>query len=239
MELNHNNMEELREVAPLVVGISKETLYSLPDNYFDSLSDSILSQIRLEELRLATNPYAIPDGYFENLPQIIITKIKSTKTEVDQELSEIAPFLANIKRDNVFSLPIGYFENLSPTSRTQKRVSNVVSIKSNIRKWVTYAAAASVLFIIAISSYFFVSIHDRNAQKHLTVEQKIAELNEQEIVDYLKDNVDGFTSADLIPANDNQDPEIQNLLQNVSDQDIQNYLDDYEEAPSEKPIKGI
>jgi|SRR5215831_3416773 len=239
MESNHNNISELKEIAPLVAGIGKEMLYSIPENYFGSLPEMILAQIKLEELKVAPNPYTIPVGYFESLPDAIISKIKSDRIQVHNELLEVAPLLNTIKKDNIFSLPEGYFENLSPISQTRKRVSNVVSIRSNVGKWVTYAAAASVLFIIAVSSYVFVSIHSKNAQEHLTVEQRIAQLNEQEIINYLKDNVDGFTSADLIPANDNQDPEIQNLLQNVSDQDIQNYLDDYEEAPNEKPIKGI
>jgi hypothetical protein len=239
---NHNNMEELREVAPLVAEIGKEMKYTVPDNYFDSLSETIIAHIRLEKIKSAgeSSPYSVPESYFENLLTSILYKIKSETLRVQEELLEIAPVLSAIKKENPYSLPSGYFENLSVNIKgSVKPLANVVSLKTNIRKWVTYTAAASVLLFVAFASYLFISIHGKNTEKFLSVEQRIAQLNEQEIINYLKDNADGFTSADLVPANDSQDPEIQNLLQNVSDQDIQNYLDDYDETPTEKPVKGI
>src|SRR6266536_2973786 len=191
MENKHNNIEELRDIAPAVANLGNYNPYFVPLNYFDSLADSILSLVKLTEIRSAPNPYSVPDDYFEKL-----------------------------------SIP--------PIERTPAKV---ITIGNTIRKWVTYAAAAAVLFIVATMSYLYVSTHNPDVEKNLTSEQRLAKLNDQQIINYLKENED-IISGDVIPASVEQDSEIQNLLQKMSDEEIQNYLDDYSD-PAEKPVKGI
>jgi hypothetical protein len=239
MEANHNNMEELQEIAPAIANLNRQNLFFIPVGYFDSLAELIITNIRLAQFK-KENPYSAPIGYFENLPDLVINKIHLIGNEVYQELSEVAPLLNTIGKSNVFSFSEGYFNNiLEPTLvRKEIKTRKVVSFGDPIRKWLTYAAAASVLFIIAITAYLYIDIHGRNFEDQLPIEQRISELNEQEIMNYLKDN-DGITSGDLIiPAADDQDPQIQHLLENTSDEDLENYLDEYSE-PNEKPVKGI
>src|SRR2546421_668599 len=141
MENKHNNIEELRDVAPAVANLGNYNLYSVPFGYFDSLPDSILCLIKLTEIRLL-DPYSVPNNYFEKL-----------------------------------SIPA-----------IEKSASKVISFGNNISKWVTHAAAASVLFIVAATTYLYVTVHNRNSEKSLTIEQKLARLNDQEIINYLKEN---------------------------------------------------
>ncbi len=237
MENKHNNIEELRDIALAVANLGNDNPFSVPLDYFDSLADSILSLVKLTEMRSAPNPYAVPDDYFDNLASSILNKIRvNTSNEIYQELSEVAPLLNTLNKANVFSIPDDYFEKLSipPIERTPAKV---ISIGSTIRKWVTYAAAASVLFIVATTSYLYVSTHNPPVEKNLTIEQRLAKLNDQEIINYLKENED-IISGDVTPASEEQDSEIQNLLQKTSDEEIQNYLDEYSD-PTEKPVKGI
>lgn len=268
MEANDNNIiQELKEVSPLVAEIGKQNLYFLPEGYFDYLSESMLScirleqvktrnpyfvpagyfdslalsiiaQIKLKQIKFEANPYSIPAGYFENLAGAVLNKIHSASSnnEVYEELSEVAPLLNSIDKSNVYSVPQGYFEKLSAPVNREKKAAKVVSIGSNIRRWVTYAAAASVLFIVATTTYLFVDIHEPEFEKHLPVEQRISELDDQEIMNYLKDN-DGITSGSFISVPDEQDSQIQNLLKNASDEDIQNYLD--ESSDADEPATGI
>jgi hypothetical protein len=238
MEARNSNIEnEIREIAPFIANIGKENSYYVPEDYFNSLAASVLAHIRLVNLKEKGIPFFVQEDYFENLADSILARIRSitAQIEIREELSEIAPLLNTINKKNVFSIPGNYFEKL-PSVVPEKKAGKTISLGSNIRKWVTYAAAASVLFIIATTSYLYVTIHHRSIEKHLPVEQKIAELNEQEIINYLEDN-DGSTSGDLIPAA-NEDPHIQHMLQRVSDEEIENYLDDYGDQ-NEKPIKGI
>src|SRR3954447_6451118 len=238
MEARNSNIEnEIRQIAPFIANIGKENSYYVPEDYFNSLAASVIAHIRLVNLKEKGIPFFVPEDYFENLADSILARIRSITAgiEIREELSEIAPLLNTINKKNVFSIPGNYFEKLASVV-PQKKAGKTISLGSNIRKWVTYAAAASVLFIIATTSYLYVTIHHRSIEKHLPVEQKIAELNEQEIINYLEDN-DGSTSGDLIPAA-NEDPHIQHMLQRVSDEEIENYLDDYGDQ-NEKPIKGI
>ena len=114
--------------------------------------------------------------------------------------------------------------------------AKVVSLKRNIRKWVTYAAAACILLIVSSTSYFYVQTHSGKIESGPSIEQRLASLNERDIINYLKD--DQETTGDIIPASNEQEIEIQHLLQNTSDQEILNYLDD-SNTLNEKNIKGI
>ncbi|HEY6979288.1 MAG TPA: hypothetical protein VH396_23490 [Chitinophagaceae bacterium] len=235
MENKSNNIKELKDIAPAVANLSNHNLYSVPPGYFDSLADSLLHFIKLNNIR-ESNPYSVPERYFDTFADSVIHRIKSgSSDEVFHELSEIAPLLTTVNKENVFSVPHNYFEKLSiPVAG--KPAAKVISIGSNIRKWVTYAAAASVIFIVAATSYLYVTVHNRNAEP-LTIEQRLARLKDQEIINYLKEN-DEVISGDIIPTSVEQDTEIQDMLQNATDEEIQKYLDEYS-GPTEKTVKGI
>jgi len=238
MEERKNHISELDEIAPLLVGIGNANPYAVPVDYFNSLTESILFHVQLSQLKSITNSFSVPEGYFENLADTVLIKIHNSgpANEVQQELSDIAPLLNTINKKNIFSLPDNYFKKLEVPVPRERKPGKIISIASNVRKWVTYAAAASVLFIITTTSYLYVTIHGRSVEKHMPIEQRIAELNEAEIINYLKDN-DGIMSGNLIPAT-NEDPQIQHMLQRVSDEEIENYLNEYGDQ-NEKPIKGI
>jgi len=207
----------------------------VPADYFDSLAYSIVNYIKLSKVR-CINPYSIPETYFDTLADSIIHKIRlSSSNEVYEELSEIAPLLITVNRENVFSIPDNYFEKLSDLVTTTPAIK-VIPVGNKIRRWVTYAAAASVLFIVATTSYLYINMHNRDGET-LTIEQRLARLKEQEIINYLKEN-DEITSGDIVPASLEEDTEIQNMLQDASDEEIQKYLDEYSE-PTEKTVKGI
>jgi hypothetical protein len=235
MENKHNNSEELKEIAPTVVNLGNHNLYWVPAHYFDSLADSILNYIKLIDIR-DINPFSIPESYFDTLADSIIHKIRSSDSnEIYEELSAIAPLLTTVNKENVFSVPNNYFDNFT-IPVTVKPAAKVIVIGNNIRKWVAYVAAASVLFIVLLTSYLYVTNHNRNGEI-LTIEQRLARLKDQEIINYLREN-DEITSGDIIPASVEDDTEIQDMLQNASDEEIQKYLDEYSE-PTEKTVKGI
>lgn len=54
--------------------------YIVPENYFNNLSNNIISQIKQEEALgkfLNKTTFIVPENYFENLPQNILDKIKT------------------------------------------------------------------------------------------------------------------------------------------------------------------
>src|SRR5206468_10781572 len=105
---------------------------SIPSNYFDSLADSILGLIKLNEIRSVPDPYTVPKGYFDTLADSIMQKIRSNnQNEVYQELSEVAPLLNTVDKANVFSVPTGYFEELS-IPFAESNSAKVISVPGTI-----------------------------------------------------------------------------------------------------------
>ena len=98
------NNDELRDLAPILSSIERKEVFSVPANYFDSLSDQIMERVSappvFEEIT-AANPFIVPENYFEGLPLDIIKRI-----EVSQSKKfSLAGLLAQVMRPK-FSLTL-------------------------------------------------------------------------------------------------------------------------------------
>ena len=238
MENSNTIQEELNEIAPSIAVLDKTIPYQFPISYFDFLPGEILRKINSANTQ---NPYQIPVGYFDGLAGSIFQKIHSgntshSKNEVYRELLEIAPLLNSLSKENIFTVPENYFEKLTILGLGEKHITKVVPLGSYVRKWVTYAAAASILFIVSTASYFYANKHIRGLDKSPSIEQRLADLNDDDIISYLNDNQE--TPSDYIPASATQETEIHQMLEKASDDDIKSFLDDYDES-DKKTIKGI
>src|SRR5687767_12890381 len=79
--------EELKNIAPRLSELNSTNPFDVPKNYFDSLSDNVLNNVKrqsalVESLRqqenpVATNPFEVPQGYFETLPNVIMQRTSS------------------------------------------------------------------------------------------------------------------------------------------------------------------
>src|SRR4051794_31802827 len=107
--------DELREVAPALANIGNENCYRVPDDYFEDFAAEVISKIQLPTTQLPLTPPA--PTYFDGLAGAIMNKIKSNGTiveaenDVTKELMELSPFVAGIKKVNVYTVPAHYFAN--------------------------------------------------------------------------------------------------------------------------------
>lgn len=100
MQPDRHIYEELEAISPLVAGLPKANIFTVPEGYFDGLTSSIL--LTINQLN-KSNP-SIPEGYFDSLPDLIMNRIRQSENE---------PALpASLSKDNVFSVPDGYFDQL-------------------------------------------------------------------------------------------------------------------------------
>lgn len=244
MEHSPNISDELRQIAPAVANIGNNNPYTVPMGYFDSLAVDIIKNIKPETVITSTNPYSAPTGYFDGLASSILYKIKSAEAsmskEITLELEKIAPLLSTISNGNVLSLPDGYFETLNVCIPKESKELKVVPFGGSIRKWVSYAAAASIIFILSVSSYLYVNQHMKSVDKSLTIEQRLATLDDDEIFNYLQNDL-----GDPDPDNATlieEDPKINNLLINISDEEFERFYfgeESLDSEPGEEIIKGI
>ena len=117
MESRIDILKELKELSPVIAGMEKVNVFTVPSGYFERLGDDILVTInegRSNLLSNITTPSSIqvPKGYFESLADNILNKIKEQESALE-ELCSLSPMLHSIQNENVFTVPQGYFELLS------------------------------------------------------------------------------------------------------------------------------
>lgn len=103
-------LAELNDISPLIAGIGKGNVFSVPPGYFDALPGTVMACLKENDSTMSTvDTGDLPPGYFDNLPGRILGKIKGT---VAHELQELSPLLAGLPKENPFSVPEKYFELL-------------------------------------------------------------------------------------------------------------------------------
>lgn len=115
MKFDNDILNELQTLSPLLAGVQRENIFSVPEGYFETLSNTILISLK-EETRIINtkNTEDIPQGYFDNLSASILEKIKAQqKNIVIDEPAALPELLQNIQHKNLFEVPQQYFDNLS------------------------------------------------------------------------------------------------------------------------------
>lgn len=219
MESSKDILKELEQISKAVAEINRETPYTLPEGYFDTLHTVIMARIAAggnEEnslLQVAGKkmPQDVPQGYFDTLPESILSKIKEQSgLSVAEELKELSPLLAGISKSNVFEVPDGYFETLSVYRTDQSTTTSVVTMYSR-KVWLRYAAAAVVFALIAFGISLFIkqpatenspvttAVYAPKTEQQINTE--LAQITDEEIISYLKltaDSKDAETMAALV-----------------------------------------
>ena len=77
----------------------------------------------------------------------------------------------------------------------------------------------------------------KNVDRSLTIGQRLATLDDKEIINYLQNDIDDFDVNSA--SSTEEDPNINHLLINASDEEIENYLDASSSDNVEEPVKGI
>jgi hypothetical protein len=189
---------ELQEIIPGAAwpGLAP-TFGEVPGGYFEQLPAKIMQKIELEEIAplLAevpkTFPLSAPEGYFEQLSEQILHKI-----QVQEELETISPLLSGIPKQFPLSVPAGYFDQLSANILTGIQAPAKVIPMRPRRMYLPWAAAACLIAILSAGTLFFM----QNKQQIITPveENALADVSDQEIVEYLQTHMDAFDKEELL-----------------------------------------
>ncbi|AXY77256.1 hypothetical protein D3H65_26175 [Paraflavitalea soli] len=235
-----------REEEPLSTVLPKAVVnpYSVPAGYFDQLADTILLRAKAAEEALTAQeelsvlspllsrldkklPFEAPAGYFAELTDNVVSGAKAIDF-VNEELENLSPVMAGLKDKQVYEAPVGYFEALPGQllSRVKKDAepAKVVALGFR-RKVMRYAAAAALIGAVVTAAWWFTG--KPGASGPDIVVAKVDKLSVTELQDYLEDEP-VVMSADLLAINSRPELEANDmgdLLQNVSDDEIQKYLE--------------
>jgi hypothetical protein len=237
---------ELEEIAPVVAAVGNDNCYRVPENYFEFVANEIMSKIQLPSTQ---TPFTAPTPvYFEGLADSILKKIKSNGTiveadnEVASELAALSPLVAGIEKVNTYSVPDDYFANFKVAIPAAAQPAKVIPMHQPVR-WMRYAAAAVVVGVIAISSVFLFNADRTDTAGQISridYNRPLSSISDEAIANYIKESP---AQLDMMPAafddsNLNAGSLVEQLLKNVSDSDIQDYLKENQQS-GEKDIKGI
>jgi hypothetical protein len=197
--------EELEMLSSTLAEIPRLSPFSVSDSYFAELPNQILAkidEIASDELSsiLATmpriTPMAAPAGYFEQLPSQLLNAVRTA--EVEEELAALSPLLASLPRVTPMSVPAaGYFDELSEGILHRTTTTTPVIIRMRPRRSVLqWAVAACLIALVSTSSLLF--MRRTHPQPTVTQEPNLADVSDQEIVDYLQTHMDAFDREELL-----------------------------------------
>ena len=172
----------------------------------------------------------MPSGYFDNLAASVLEKIKRADS-AKEELSEISPLLAGLKKSVPYTVPDKYFETLSPVLPEEKRVPAKV-ISFSARKVFRYAAAAVTVGAIALAAWFFSNTSDLNEKivvktegvSEQQVQQKINLATDNEIAAFVEEGSIIYWIETPVITDEVAGDDVQLMLADVSEEELEKYL---------------
>jgi hypothetical protein len=215
MKRDRENREWLNDYMSLKQ-VNPNNPFSVPEGYFDSLDEQVLSKIRLDELKSsAPGPgFTIPDGYFDELTSNIQSRIIIEETAGKEETGFLVPdgyfdelqqqiqsriFIEESLNEQPagFNVPEGYFEQLTENILSKTTAQQVVPQKRGIvRRLIVSAAfkyAAAACLVIAIGGTIFLSQNSTNpadAHNNSFLHKSLAAIPVDDIQNYLQSHLD-------------------------------------------------
>lgn len=236
MESTNDILNELRELSPLLAGMEKINLFTVPEGYFERLAADIIAVMDVEkEPAFKTNgpiqTADVPEGYFKGLADTILARIKNENAS--DELRALSSMLYSIQNENVFETPQGYFENLSDEvmAKVKPEQAKVVIMKRRTSTIFKYAVAAAFTGVMALGVFKFTAPASKTelpeyvtaGLKIENIDQELAKISDEEIVKYLEASGSDVNAA--IVANsvdDNQLPSEEDYL--MDEKALEKYL---------------
>lgn len=251
MTQRDNILQELNELNSRLATNQPQNIYAVPAGYFEGLVDQVMRRIKAleaadaaEELgqlspvlsRLSKQmPYAVPEGYFKGLAErmVLVTK-EGTGLNVQDETAGISPLLGGLKKEMPYSVPAGYFENLAGNIAAKEAATEAKVISITRRSWFRYAAAAVVAGIIFMAGFLLINKgnnNDAEGQVLAKVSKDVKKLNDtqkDDLIDFLNAGMNGTETAQV--STDNKSKEIQQLLQDVSEEELKDFQQQSEDV---------
>ncbi len=243
MTRKENILNELNELKSMLVTVNPENIYAVPAGYFEGLAELVLNRIKaMEAINAAEElsylspslknisrqmPYDVPAGYFEGLAEKTIRKVHENNVNQSskEELETLSPLLSGLKKTMPYSIPEGYFENLA--EKRNKPVTKVVSFTH--RSWFRYAAAAVVTGVVVLSGLIILNTRksvDPVKQPYAWVKKSIKEVDKAVIEDFVTLADEEYVARDAVASGPVKPEEIKELMKDVSDKEIQDFLDE-------------
>jgi len=219
--------------------------FPIPGNYFESFPEKLMSLIKMkqavssgEELAGLSpllsqigkkTPFKVPDGYFNWLSDQLTARVNAI-SHLEEE-AEIESLLINsLDKGNLYTTPSGYFDEL-PQSILNKvmekpRPAKILTLGRS-RTFFKYAAAAIIAGGLLIGG---VLLFERPVVKPVVADAAnpgLGTVSNQEILTYLEAQNVPLNDMNSLAAVEVTDNDGKDLLGDVSDAELQQYLNEH------------
>jgi len=121
-------LNELEQLSMVVAGISRQLPYEAPAGYFSEFPDKMLALPKPDAIKEAPSPdwgkspvMSVPEGYFEGFASRMMDKIRAQagQPEIRPEeapASEVSSLLGRIGKNMPYQVPEGYFDSSLPSA---------------------------------------------------------------------------------------------------------------------------
>jgi hypothetical protein len=238
---------------------SQSTTFQVPDGYFDGFATQVLARIKAgsvaeEELppvfsRISrVMPYQVPEGYFEELsPVLAVLRDKPAYTVPQGYFDELSSVLTVAQDRSTYQVPDGYFAELPKrileTVAAPVTAAKVIPMRHELMHsdggkvlkghWWKYSSVAAIAAcLLLIFSWPQADTKNTGGVMTLDVAQALQKVSDREMQAYLDDQ----HSILAEPANtstatlDMNEGEVKSLLGEVSDDDLQQYMEEHGKA---------
>ena len=241
MTQRDNILQELNELNSTLGTVDPQNVYTVPFGYFDGLATQILNRIKALQAKNAVEelgylspalsnisrqvPYDVPAGFFEGLSEKVMELVRESSDyqTAKEELETLSPLLSGLKKTMPYSVPDGYFETL-PEKRNKPAAKLVSITKRNVFR---YAAAAMVTGIIVLAGFIY--FNTRNSvdpvdQPYAWVKKSLKKVDKADIDAFV--NLADGDLTNLVVNSPVKPEEIKELMKDVTDKEIQDFLDE-------------
>ncbi|HEY4063264.1 MAG TPA: hypothetical protein VGM30_15265 [Puia sp.] len=232
MQPKNEISEELRSLSVMVDEISRQMPYGLPEGYFDDFAMRVVDRITgIEGMKGVGSPFQVPEGYFDGFAGGVLARIKAgnaamLRSEAAEELALLSPLLSGMERKAPYQAPEGYFGELAPILAGLQHKS-LYKVPEGYFDGLAGKIAARVTEVPAIARHTparVVSFGRRGWWKY-SAAAVVAGLILT--IGWLRLHTGNGRNA--VPT------DVAHSLYAVSDQEIQNYLDNHNVTPLAEP----
>src|ERR1700690_1063717 len=158
---------ELMSISPLLAGLEKVNVFSVPDGYFNELqfritNYAILNNTSPVENINKRNLQDVPADYFDTLSDSILAKVKAIYPESEEEeLRNLSPMLYSLKDKNVFTVSAGYFDTLSNSILAKVKENYVESAEEELHNLSPMLYSLKGEHILTVPAGYFTNLSDQ------------------------------------------------------------------------------
>jgi len=246
MNRRNHIQNELNGLNSNLLSEGNGTPFTIPDGYFEGFAASVLVRIKTDQLSASEEiaqlspflagisrsmPFEVPHDYFQ-------TNIEVLPAITSEEESLVLSF---IDKGMPYEVPKGYFANLPEQALEKAEATRPKVVRMNARKWVRMAVAAMIAGIITVSgiTYFNGSKTPKaSTSSSVAVKEDLKKdlktVSTEELDAFIKSTVAHNEAATA--RNTPKASEVKSLLKDVSDKELNEFLDQVPTDDAEEDI---